>query len=165
MIRKWRLNWAASWRNSPKIILDGRKWENLRSIETIVRKRNVPLYISHRYKRIRYLKSRMLWIVIEIYYLCLASKVQKGSQHNKNLLCYPFLLTNEILSLLVWKLNSPVQNQVFLWNLFLLAEQQVLIPIWKHTKLLKPKVFPQWTVCSPRQIRKLRTSYFHCLWQ
>ena len=107
---------------------------------------------------------KKLWNVIAMFYLCLVSTVQNTVSNWSNPICYPFLLTNEILNPLSSRKrtslscsNSVVFSCWLLWNF--LEVQQVLTPSWRHTKLQRQKVF------SPTNglitLTKRRTQNFH----
>ena len=72
-----KLEWTASWKNSPNVIIDGSMRELLTRVKMIAIKTFVHLIISCRYKRIHYLIARNLGYVIVMFQLCLVSTVRK----------------------------------------------------------------------------------------
>ena len=83
-----KLNWAAFWKSSPNVTINGRNWEDLTWIKTNTKTKIVSPLSSYRSKNISYLNLSSIWNDIVMYYLCPVSTVQNMI----SIFLQPFLL-------------------------------------------------------------------------
>ena len=105
--------------------------------------KHVHLRSSYKNKRYKNLPCRNSWSDIAMISLCLVLRVQTLISFQLKSVCYPYLLTDKILNLLLskeWPNPDVVMLNYLIWWFFA-EEERILFPSWKHTKFQGPKAF------------------------